>query len=368
MNRRSFKRCALALGFALPIFAGAQQEAADEDDVGKDTTLVPRPAVFAPHAADALLLGLARFSSGADSGWIAVGGHGDVLRSTDGKRWQQMASPVDTTLNRVRFFDGHGWAVGYDGAVLSSDDGGAHWQLAQFDAAWGKPWFDVLFLDDTHGFLAGANGNLKKTEDGGKTWTAVESEVLADQPNLYNLIALGDGSLLIAGERGFLARSRDRGASWQQLKSPYTGSYFGALALGGPGAAPGALVFGLRGNAFYAADIGKSAPLTAKELAALRTAAGDAENATRNSSPVSQVAGWVHLANEDTEPLFGGAVDAGGQAVLVGQNGRVMQADLAGGRLTRLSIASDINMNAVTAESGALIVVGTSGAKRVTLR
>ncbi|GAC1626046.1 MAG: YCF48-related protein [Nevskia sp.] len=345
----------------IPILVIAQQQEAGDDDVGTDTTLVPVPAVFAPRAESSLLLDVAR----AGGNWVTVGQHGDILISADGKAWKQVPAPADTTLTRVRFVDDtHGWAIGYDGTILGTEDGGRKWTLLQFDAAWGKPYFDVLFFDPGTGLVAGANGTLKRTTDGGKAWEAVSSDVLADSPNLYNLALLGDGSLLMAGERGFIARSTDKGATWTQLKSPYTGSYFGLLAVG----QSGALIFGLRGNAFHAADISKAAPLSAKELEALRAAAGNAEAATNNVSPVSDVAGWVRLASEDTEPLFGGSVGKDGRVVLVGQNGRVMEADLAGTALKRRDIGSSINMNAALIDDGALVVVGTSGVARVTPR
>ncbi len=347
-----------ALMFCQPAFSQTED---NSDDTGADTTLVPTPSKPAARAASSLLLDLTR----AGSGWVAVGQRGNILVSPDGAKWQQVPTPADTTLTRVRFLDAvHGWAVGYDGTILDSEDGGKSWKLQQFDAAWGKPYFDILFFDAGNGLLAGANGTLKKTADGGKTWDAVNSDAFADSPNLYNLIALGDGSLLLAGERGFLARSMDKGANWTRLKSPYTGSYFGALATG----KAGVLIFGLRGNAFYAPDVAKAAPLSAKELAAMQAAASDAENAGNNQNPVSEVAGWTHLKHDDTEPLFGGVAGPDGNILLVGQNGRVMQADLTGGALKRMTVDTDINMNAALMDGAALVTVGTSGIRRVTLQ
>jgi photosystem II stability/assembly factor-like uncharacterized protein len=367
MNRRrriakSFAVLAgVAFALLLPFAAAAQgEDKGDDADVGADTTLVPVPAKPAPRASSALMLDLAR----AGSTWVAVGQRGNVLLSADGSKWQQVPVPVDTTLTRVRFVDAtRGWAVGYDGTMIGSTDGGKSWKLLQFDAAWGKPYYDVLFFDADNGLLAGANGTLKKTTDAGKSWESVSSDALQDSPNIYNLVKLGDGNLLMTGERGFMARSADQGKTWVQLKSPYTGSFFGTLANG----ASGALIFGLRGNAFYAVNIAKATVMTAKDIEQLRTEAANPENAHGGKDPISAVAGWVHLKSDDTEALFGGAPAADGSMILVGQNGRVMRADIASGALERLSISTDINMNAAQVDGSALIVVGTSGITRLPL-
>ncbi|MEQ1440281.1 YCF48-related protein [Fontimonas sp. SYSU GA230001] len=346
--------CGLLMMGGAPLFA--------QDAEVTDTSLAPRPAVMAPRAATSLLLDVAR----AGDHWVVAGQRGNILRSTDGRQWQQVPVPVDATLTRLRFLDSQrGWAVGYDGTVLATTDGGRSWSLLQHDASWAKPYFDILFFDPDHGLLAGANGALLATADGGRTWTPVATDALEDQPNLYNLVPLNDGSLLLAGERGFLARSTDRGATWQRLRSPYTGSYFGALAVG----ARGAVIFGLRGNAFHAADVAAVPSLSAADLQAMNDAALDPEAASagNGNGPVSAVPGWTPLRSGEFESLFGGTVAADGRVLLFGMNGHIMQADLASGELRRLPVAPDNNMNAGVATDGDVIVVGTAGVQRLAL-
>lgn len=332
---------------------------AQSNDDG-DAARQPRPAVMAPRAATSLLLDIAR----AGDHWVVVGQRGNILLSDDASTWQQVAVPVDATLTRVRFLDAQrGWAVGYDGTVLATADGGRSWTLLQFDPDWAKPWFDLHFFDADNGLLAGANGTLRATSDGGRSWQPIDSPALADGPNLYNLVVLGDGSLLLAGERGFLARSTDRGTSWQRLRSPYTGSYFGALAVD----ARGAVIFGLRGNAFHAADIDATAVLTDEDLQAMRDAELDPDAASDTADPVSVVPGWIELENDDFESLFGGVTAADGRVLLFGMNGRIMQVDFAAERLARLPVRSDNNMNAGAVAGDALVVVGTAGVQRLPL-
>ncbi len=336
---------AAALGAASAI---AQDDAADK----------PRPAEKVARATAGLLLDVTR----AGTAWIAVGDHGVILRSEDGRQWTQIASPLDITFNRVRFFDEHhGWIVGYDGSVLESRDGGRLWRLAQYEGAAGRPYFDVLFVDTVQGWLAGANGVLKRSADGGASWAPVADGVLQDQPNLYALQRLGDGSLLLAGERGFLAQSTDAGQNWSVLKSPYSGAYFGAMPIG----EHGALVFGLRGNAFYADDLRSAPRLSAADRDALRRAADDPESSARSIDPVSAVPGWAHLAGSDRESLFGGTRTAAGRVLLFGNNGRVVEADLAGGHLQRLPVTNGANLSAGVDAGDGLIVVGSFGLRRL---
>jgi photosystem II stability/assembly factor-like uncharacterized protein len=333
---------------------------AAQDETATDTSLAPRPAQMAPRAVTSLLLDVVK----AGDRWVAAGQRGNILLSSDAKQWQQVAVPVDSTLTRLRFLDAQrGWAVGYDGTVLVTTDGGQSWTLSQFDATWAKPYFDIHFLDAEHGLLAGANGALLATADGGKTWNPVTTDALEDQPNLYNLVRLGDGSLLLTGERGFIAHSADRGASWRRLRSPYTGSFFGTVAVG----EHGAVIFGLRGNAFHAADIGAAEVMSAETLQALRDAALDPEAATGNDNPVSEVPGWTALKSTEFESLYGGTVAEDGRVLLFGMNGHVMQADLAAGQLRRLPIAPENNMNAGAVAGGDAIVVGTAGVQRFAL-
>lgn len=205
----------------------------------------------APKASRALLTAVVR----AGDSLVAVGSRGHILSSADGVSWTQAEVPVNVLLTAVAFADArNGWAVGHDATVLHTQDGGATWQLQNFHPG-ENALLDVLFLDPQRGFAIGAYGLLLRTTDGGRNWIRIEDSIAAEGLHLNAMTRLNDGSLFIVGEQGMMARSTDDGASWQRLQSPYESSLFAVAARG----ASGAVVGGLRGNAFQTADVAASA-------------------------------------------------------------------------------------------------------------
>ncbi|MDO6748847.1 WD40/YVTN/BNR-like repeat-containing protein, partial [Gilvimarinus sp. 1_MG-2023] len=84
------------------------------------------PAQTSAKAHTALLLDITQ----AGERLVAVGAFGHILYSDDqGASWQQAQVPVSVTLTAVSFADArHGWAVGHDGIILATEDGGLNWR------------------------------------------------------------------------------------------------------------------------------------------------------------------------------------------------------------------------------------------------
>jgi photosystem II stability/assembly factor-like uncharacterized protein len=340
MSARTTWFAALAIGIGLcagsPAFA--------------DEAEAPRPALPAAKATHARLLGIAV----VDGHLAAVGQQGVILRSADGENWQQLPSPVSSMLTRVRFLDArHGWIVGYDGAVLGSDDGGASWKLLHYDSN-ARALHDVLFTDARHGIAIGAYGTMLTTDDGGAHW-AEAAPMLTDLAlHLNAIVRLGDGSLLIAGERGLLAHSTDGGASWRLLKSPYVGSWFGAL----PQGEKGALLYGMRGHVFETDDV---PALPGEEPSVLLSFEREAQD--RDAEKADEH--WRQIANPVSESLFGGARVGASSAVLVGVNGTIVRVDLANASLKPVEKLNDEPLSEAVLFDGKLIVVGRRGVQNL---
>lgn len=282
-----------------------------------------------PRAASSLLLDIVDAGDRA----VAVGERGHILVSeTRRDGWRQIERvPTRTTLTAVTAIDKRVFAVGHDGIVLRSDDGGLTWVRKRVqlfdrdnpDPRNGAPLLDVLFTDVDNGFAVGAYATLLRTRDGGETWDYVdvlnrggaaaptEAELAADaaapglddeswnfdaadldldeetDPHLNGIARTGNGNLFVVAERGAAFRSSDGGDTWQRIQLPYEGSMFGVIG----GSGDRVLCFGLRGNVYESSDLGTT---------------------------------WSKRDTGTELSLMGGAIGADGATVLVGGNGIVL--------------------------------------------
>lgn len=313
---------ALALGFS----AAAQQAntgAAADAPATVPVSVRPRPAEIMPRAAHALVMGI------ADTGehLIAVGDHGEILASNDGRSWAQVDVPVRSPLTAVTFADAkNGWVVGHDAVILHTDDGGQKWSLQNFQPELENPFLSVLALSKDKAIAVGAYGLIKATSDGGGTWTDVDSPVIKDAGlHMYSISKLGNGDLFIAGEQGLLLDSTDGGKTWSKLKSPYEGTFFGAVPVGDKGV----LVCGLRGNAYLSRD--------------------------------ARGGKWDKLATTAQTSLFGCRKVDDKSVAMVGLNGIIQLVDLGSGKVSNVRSPGDTPYSDVVPFKGGLVLVGESG-------
>ncbi|WAH60726.1 YCF48-related protein [Pseudomonas silvicola] len=225
----------------------------------------------------------------AGSRLIAVGAGGMIAISDDqGTHWTQVQAPASSDLLAVFFPTAQqGWAVGHDGLVMHSADGGNTWVkqfdglqasqqlLAQYSAQAQsgdadaqalldgvklnyqdgpeQALMDVWFADALNGFVVGTFGTLFATQDGGKTWTSWMERV--DNPEFLHFLAIsGDGdNLYIASERGVVFKLDKATQRFVTLQTGYAGTFFAISAAHG-----NVVAAGLRGSVFSSADQGQS--------------------------------------------------------------------------------------------------------------
>ena len=245
--------------------------------------LFDAPALISALAARSPLLAIAR----AGSRVVAVGQRGHIVYSDNsGATWRQAAVPVSVDLLGVSFPNPKvGWAVGHEGVVLATRDGGETWtkQLAgkqaaeiavryykgrpaptpeetralqQVDAqltrSGAQPFLDVLFESETSGFVVGAFNTIFRTEDGGKNWIPwMERTSNPEELHFYSVRGR-QGRVFLAGEQGKVWRLQADAKKFVPVPTPYTGTFFGLMV-----AESGSLLaFGMRGTVYRSPDEG----------------------------------------------------------------------------------------------------------------
>lgn len=306
---------------------------------------------------------------------IAAGEHGSIIYSDDGgKVWHQAKVPTSVLITDMHFFDNQiGWAVGHDGIVLGSQDGGENWarllegvvlnelranaiksalavlqsqpdadaellesmeyQLDDAQVALEEgpstPLLDVYFLDDQVGYVLGAYGLFLKTEDGGRNW-AYEGHMLPNPENFHlnKMHKSKNGNLLILGEAGLLLESADLGTSWHVVETPYQGSFFSIAE------SDGLYLMGLRGTVL---------------------------KRTLNNTSESQ---WKEI-NIGVTATINDAVIVDGRAYLVGQGGVLLRQEGEGFQtFTKRGLRS---FSGIEVFNRTLVTVGEGGVGRVAL-
>lgn len=113
----------------------------------------------------------------------AVGQNGVVLKTEDGGRtWSLRHSQQGLGLTAVQFLDPRrGWIVG--GSIYKTVDGGNTWTETVLDQPWG--WTTVHFMDSSKGLFAGGGARVIKTTDGGLTWKETGTRYTQDITALH---------------------------------------------------------------------------------------------------------------------------------------------------------------------------------------
>ncbi len=105
---------------------------------------------------------------------FAVGGNDRtmsavVMKTFDGgNTWQNVTIPAQAKyLRSLKFVGNHAWAVGHNGTIIYSSNGGNTWSMQTSNV--NTTLYDVDFSDTLHGLVAG-DSYVLYTHDGGNTW------------------------------------------------------------------------------------------------------------------------------------------------------------------------------------------------------
>jgi photosystem II stability/assembly factor-like uncharacterized protein len=151
---------------------------------------------------------------------IAVGANGAVRRTIDGGvNWDLNRIKTNDTLRSVAYTESpRAIAVGDNGAIYRSDDDGATW--TRLAALTDERLNVVRSLGGRRLIAAGDAGTLLMSDDGGSTWSAIASNV---STSLRAVGAAGDRAIVV-GDAGAILVSSNRGVTWATRASGAPGS------------------------------------------------------------------------------------------------------------------------------------------------
>ena len=132
-----------------------------------------------------------------------------------GNRWQPVPSGVASTLLDIDFVDpDHGWAVGQDGTIIATSDGGQTWQAQ--DSGFDLTIRSVDFTDARTGWAVGHLGLILHTTDGGQTWTVLGREVALELDLIHVSFNSPDIGWIVTEQGGFTLKTADGGSTWDR--------------------------------------------------------------------------------------------------------------------------------------------------------
>jgi gliding motility-associated-like protein len=137
------------------------------------------------------------------------------------------------TINDVDFYDNNvALAVGSDGGIAKTTDGGANWTYGPFSfvnaaGQWVKPPFsDVHFVTSSIAYAVGSLGTMIKTTDAGATWTRVITPLTPSARNINTVWFVNKDTGYIGGQYNTIDSipklyfTKNGGATWDSMAAP----------------------------------------------------------------------------------------------------------------------------------------------------
>ena len=233
------------------------------------------------NSADALLLGVDFVSN--KLGW-AVGENGTILHTRNGGiTWDAQSSPTHLLFDICITADNKGYVVGDRGAILQTEDSGSNWQAQ--DSRTTECFGGTHFVTPKKGWAVAEAGVILHTTNGGVVWQRQTSNTEQDLLAVY---FVDENTGWCVGSAGEIVHTSNGGKTWSQQKS---GVSFNLFDIHFTSKTEGWIV-GLFGTLLYTNDGGKKWQLSTltRELKRMNTMQNAWLNAVYFVTP--QI-GWV---------------------------------------------------------------------------
>ncbi len=263
---------------------------------------------------------------------MAVGDDGEVQATEDGgKTWKQAKLPTEMAMLGLDFDPGRILVVGQAGVVLRSDAPGK-WEKVDSDTD--KRLFSVSANANGFAVAVGEFGAIILSNDGGSSWQYQEMDWLeigtdgGAEPHLYSVFVGEDDVVTLVGEFGLILRSMDKGQSWNVVNMAEASLFAIEIRDDGKGFAVGQDGYALktrdRGETWEALDVGSKAILNGVHS----SSNGHVVVSAMREMMISEDGGetWRALDNIEVTTVWYVGVSASSNGVLaVGQGGRILK-------------------------------------------
>jgi photosystem II stability/assembly factor-like uncharacterized protein/phosphodiesterase/alkaline phosphatase D-like protein len=144
---------------------------------------------------------------------VAVGGEGQIYRTTNGVTWLSVTSGVSNYLYGVNFPSATtGYAVGTGGVIIKSTSSGSAWiPTPGSTITTTNDLNDVFFTDVNTGYIVGAAGTILKTIDGGTGFSFQTSGTTED---LFSVHFIDANTGYVVGMNSTVLKTTNGGANW----------------------------------------------------------------------------------------------------------------------------------------------------------
>lgn len=330
-----------------------------------------QPALIQSEMDKVLLLAIDK----AGERLVAVGEQGTIIYSDDGGRdWLQATVPSSTLITDVHFFDRYkGWAVGHDGVVLATQDGGEHWDQLLDGKAINE--FRVDALKQSLARLQSATGTDQEAYELMEYQLDDALVALEEGPStpLLDVFFLDHEVGYALGAYGLFLKTVDAGQSWiyegHLLPNPES-FHLNKIYRTKNG---NLLVMGEAGVLFESNDVGESwvavdTPYQGSFFSAVESDAlylmGLRGNVFRRTEGNTSESRWEQVDIGMTATINDSVV-VNGDAYLVGQGGAVLRQE--GQGFKPFSQRGLRSFSGVEVSEGSLITVGEGGVGKIQL-
>jgi photosystem II stability/assembly factor-like uncharacterized protein len=268
-----------------------------------------------------------------------------VYHSKDGgDTWEAMDVPGNNfTMKAVSFPDTqHGWAVGGNGLIIRTANGGRSWELLK--APTSSDLQAVHFVNARIGFVGGRDAvgdrltdevtgsfEILRTKDGGETWRRCYGEKQPD--SFFQIASLSESIVFVVLDGNRLMRTDNQGETWKDI--PLSVKYVTSIAFAPDGVG---WMVGPQGTFQSSEDGGKN---------------------WRQSTSLAQ-----SIMSKDWEAI---GFNSKGQGLAVGKAGSVALTSDSGKTWELLSLATSDNLRAIRMHGSSALILGAKNIYHVRL-